>query len=143
MSLKYAWGTATMAEAVPTSAFSKGDLLVYTSASSLSRSPVITTTLDIAGIAMADSTDSINNKVPYLIPDADTVFFSQATANSQMTPGQELDLLYSAADGWVVTTSANTARVVVQRGTKDIQGQSDQSRVLVKLIRHDGKLEHS
>ncbi len=143
MSFTYAWGPALLASAVPASAFSRGDLLVYNSGSSLSLAPPLTTTLDIAGIAMADSNKSVLNQVPYLIPAPETVFFSRATPGSQFTPGYEADLVYAAGTGWTVMPSANTARVAIQRGTQDLLGQSVSSRVLVKLIYHAGALEHS
>lgn len=59
---------------IPSSAFSKGDLICLTSASSFSRiSELMPSGGDIVGIALSDSNQSIANKVPVLVPSADMV----------------------------------------------------------------------
>ena len=64
----YAGGTTHRnEESIPSSAFSKGDILTYSS-SSLSRHDTQLMGADIAGIALADSIDSIDDKVPFLVP---------------------------------------------------------------------------
>jgi hypothetical protein len=134
---------------IPSSAFSKGDLLCLTSASSLSRiSEVFPSGGDIVGIAMADSTQSISNKVPVMIPSADMVFLASCNSatGTGMTSGQEFDVSFAAANGrYYVDTSANSVRAVVVRGTigANALDQSVHSQVLVKLIRHAGNLELS
>lgn len=124
------------AEAIPSSAFSKGDILCYDSNSSLSRMPAtFPGTLPLAGVALSASTASINNKVVYLIPDADTVFWSDATAGSQFTPGEAFDFEYTGGR-FFLSTSQNTAIGVVQPpGTSGTGDQSIRSRVQVKLSR--------
>ena len=130
-SLWYAYGPKEMREAVPASAFSAGDVLCYDSNSSLSRMPV-KFTLPVAGVACSASTASANNKVAYIVPEADTVFWSECTTGSQMTEGEPLDLEYTSAR-FMVSTSNNTGTVKIARGTQDVGGQSLQSRVLVKF----------
>lgn len=132
-SLWYAYGPRETREAVPSSAFSAGDVLCYDSNSSLSRMPAnFPVSLPLAGIARSASTASINNKVVYEVPQADTVYWSEATTGSQMTEGEPLDLEYTSAL-FMVSTSNNTGTVRIVRGTQDADGQSVQSRVLVKF----------
>lgn len=128
-SLHYAYGPKEMREAIPASAFSAGDVLCLDSNSSLSRMPA-TFALPVAGIAASASTASANNKVVYVVPLSDTVFWSECTTGSQMTEGEPLDLEYTSSR-FMVTTSSNTDTVRIVRGTQDIGGQSLQSRVLV------------
>lgn len=143
--LHYAYGPpGTVEHAIPVSAFSEGDLVMYDSASSLSRiNELCPSGMDIAGVALSASTASYRNKVPYLIPHADTIFWSECTTGSQFTPGEEFDFEYTSAR-FMLTTSANSVRATVQRGTQDISGQTSTiSRVLIKLIQHAGNFEHS
>lgn len=75
MAFWHAYGPYEMGEGKPASAFSKGDILVYTSASSLSRADnTATGTGDIAGVATADSTQSVRDLVTFVKVNADTVF---------------------------------------------------------------------
>lgn len=133
----------------PVSAFSKGDLLTLTSASSLSRiSELMVSGNDIYGIALADSNQSIDNRVPVLIPSADMVFLASTNSatGTGMTTGQEFDVIFAAANGrYYVEPSANSVRAVIVRGTIGAMAldQSVHSQVLVKLIRHAGNLELS
>lgn len=132
-SLWHAYGPKEMREAVPSSAFSAGDVLCFDSNSSLSRMPA-DFGLPVAGVAASASTSSANNKVPYIVPQADSVFWSECTTGSQMTPGELLDLEYTSAR-FMVSTSQNTGTVTIERNSEDIGGQSVQSRVLVKFVR--------
>lgn len=142
-SLWYASGPYRTAEAVPVSAFSQGDLLCYNSASSLSRMGVnFPSGLDIAGVALSSSTASIANKCLYLLPDPGTIFWSECTTGSQFTPGYDADFEYTSSR-FMVSTSATTARCVIEPpGSADINS-STQSRVLIRLITNAGNTEHS
>lgn len=146
--LWYASGGYSTEQGKPASAFSKGDLLMLDSSSSWSRVPSVATGTsdDIAGIALCDSTQSIDDKVPVLIPEDDTLFWaSLATDLSSATVGASAEFFFDATDNnryYVDTTSANTSRAVIVRGTVDID-QSVQSKALVRLIYNAGNLTFS
>jgi len=133
MTFIHARGPVEYDTGIPSSAFSKGDLLQYDSASSLSRWNVLLTAGTLAGVALADSLESLGNQVPYAIARPETIWISTATTGSQFTPGEKLDVEYTGAV-FRVSTSANTPAVVVAAGgnSTDMIG-SDSSRVLVSF----------
>lgn len=144
MAFWYAYGPKEMVEAKPSSAFSKGDILCYTSASSLSLSPPTAASIDIAGVATADSTQSVRNLVTFIKANSDTVWWADVNAGSAQTRGALSALSYTAAGGHeVLSTGTASNRVVIERGPAEIEGQSVQSRVQVRFIGHDGNLAHS
>jgi len=136
----YAGGDYTTEQAKPASAFSKGDLLMLDSSSSLSRIPSVATGTygnDIVGVALCDSDQSLNGFVPYLVPQRDTEFwasYSSAVA-SNMLPGQECDAFFAVANGryYLTNASSNSGIAVIVRGNADIS-QSVQSKVKVRLM---------
>ena len=133
--LWYARGPHNGKEAIPASAFSRGDILMYTSESSLSRYNELGTAANvIAGVALADSDQSFNNKVPYLIAEIGTVFWSRATPASSYTPGEQVDFDVDGAGRPVVVNSQTTPAFVVEEVTVDIAGQSAQSVILGRFI---------
>lgn len=144
--LWYARGTYKTRTAVAASAFSKGDLLMYDSSSSLSRWDVrFPSGAKIAGVALADSLDSFtDNKVPYIVPDADTVFWSRVTPTSAFTPGLEVDLVPDAAGRPVADTSSNSARFVFEEIGNSLPDQSTQSYGMGRILSSTtANLEHS
>lgn len=149
MSFVLASGGVLREEFKPASTFTRGDLLTLDSASSLSRiNELMVTGNDILGVAASNSAQSINNKVVVEIPRADTLWWASchSATGSAMTPGQEFDVSYAIANGGqYVTTSTDSVRVVIVRGTAghNAVDQSVESKVLCKLIYHAGNLEIS
>lgn len=135
MALWPAWGDFETGEGKPSSAFSKGDLLCYTSASSLSRvADAIIAAPRLAGIANADSTQSVNNLVMYTKITPNVVFWSDATAGSTYTRGADVNFNFATANRrYVANTSAGTVLAICERDIADIEGQSVQSRILVRF----------
>lgn len=124
-----------MAEGVPASTFSKGDILVFNSNSSLSRPAYAALdSLPIAGVAAADSWQSWNNKVPYWVADPETVWWSAATQGSAHTKGQILDFDVNAAGRPVAVASVATPRFVVEEHQSQMADASVQSKVLGRFL---------
>jgi hypothetical protein len=142
--LWYASGPYEMDEAIPSSAFSEGDVLVYDSNSSLSQWDITEGAGDIVGVAATDSLNSFNDKCSYVKALPLTVFWSIATAGSAFTAGEEVDVDVDAAGRPVLVTSANTARFVVELNTAllDDVAPSTQSRQRVRFLTHSGLVEH-
>ena len=147
MAFTYASGTYQTIEGKPVSAFTRGDLLTLTSVSSLSRiNELMVSGNDIIGVALANSSQSVNNLVPVLVPNPDCTFWASfhSASNSAVSVGAELDVSYGIPNGGqYVTTSADSVRVAVVRGVVGVHAvdQSIESRVLVRLISHAGNLE--
>ena len=149
----YARGkTHEFAEAIPSSAFSKGDLLTLDSNSSLSRvEETFTSSADtIVGVATSGSDASINDRVGYIIPGPDTLFWASVQSNdaTALVPGLECDIRFALGDRryYVDPSSANTKNVVISRGNTGVGAidQSVQSTVQVRFLTHTGvTLEYS
>lgn len=136
--LWYAAGPEHVSEGIPASAFSKGDFLVYNSASSLSRLQTSTNSLgaaiaDIVGIAMADSLESINNKVPYLVLQENTVLWSDCTTGSQFSRGEGVDFEYTGATFRVTTSQITPIAYIQAHGASNDIIDSNASRVKVLM----------
>ena len=134
MSLYYASGPERYSTGIPSSAFSKGDLLVYTSASSLSRLQTSTNSLGaaiagIVGVALSTSLESIDNQVPYLVLAHNTVLWSDCTTGSQMTRGEPLDLEYTGATFRVTTSAITPLFIIDANGASNDVIDSNNSRV--------------
>ena len=112
MGLRYAKGPYRESTGIPSSAFSKGDVLVYNSASSLSRMSDLGQDGAIIGVAKADSLESLDNLVPFVVALPGTVFWSDATAGGQFDGGDKRDLERTSAN-FIVHTSTNTPLVVI------------------------------
>lgn len=127
------------------SAFSKGMLLGYNTDSKLSELNLLAAvgTARIAGVAKADSTESIDSEVPFIVAHPDTLFHADIPDNiaSQFTDGERLDVVkadanISAVSGdHVVGNSTSTARIAIAaRGDHRNVIDSDRSRVVVSLL---------
>lgn len=131
--LRYANGPYEEDTRAAGSAFSKGDVLMLTGASLLSRSPALLAAGEVVGIALADSTESLNQLVPYLKLTQNTLLRASTLTNiSMLSLGERRGLDYSSAFGFRVNASAATSEVVVARGYDTIR-PSDASEVLVKI----------
>ena len=138
----YAGGeTHVIESSIPSSAFSKGDILAFTSTSSISRaSEVFVAGENYAGVALSDSVDSLNDQVPYLVPGQDTLFWGslQSADATALTPGLHCDIGFDVAEGryFVDPSSTNSLRAVIIRGNAGVGSvdQSVQSKVLCRLI---------
>lgn len=129
--LRYAHGPDRISTGIPSSAFSKGHPLVFDSASSLSGVPVdFPTTALIVGVAMASSLESVDNRVPFVVAQRDTVWTASSATNSQFTPGERLDLELVTGN-FRVATSANTGTVIIDTFGGSVDVRSDVSEVRV------------
>jgi hypothetical protein len=139
MAVLPARGVGEIREAGVGSAFSRGDVLVLNASSNLSRAPD-TTAIDRVGVALANSTDSILNKVTYAVPGADQIFWASIVPGQIWTVGSIATISYSAASGYHTSTATLSGfPVTVVAGTAETN-QSGESRVLVQFIRHDGNI---
>lgn len=145
----YARGvTHEFQEAIPSSAFSKGDLLTLDSNSSYSRvDEVFNTSADtIFGVATSDSDQSINDRVGAIIPGPDTVFWAsvQSADPTLQTVGLECDVGFDVAERryFVDPSSTNSTRVVIVNGDVGVGAvaQSVQSTVQVRFVFNVGSL---
>jgi hypothetical protein len=141
----YASGPYRTAEIIASSAFSKGDLLTLTSASSLSRlNPGAATTATQYAVALSDSTNSISNKCSVIEIQPTTRFWSRTTSGVTLIRGEESGISFAAtAPGrYWVDESTTTSIVVVHNGTAEID-QSVQSKVIVGFKYADSELDLS
>lgn len=144
--LRYADGPYRESAAIASSAFSKGDVLMLGSNSSLSRlNTLVTSGVTIMGVALADSTESRSDqKVPYILALDDTAFYSDCTPGTQFSPGDQRDLEFDTTNRFRVATSTNTVRVKIAQdgGTQDVRGQSGKSTVKVYFIDGSDNIEY-
>lgn len=140
--LIYAFGPADIDEGVPASAFSRGDLLVFDSSSSLSKADVTVNGYVIAGVALADSNKSFRDQVPYILAGDSTVFWSNVTAGvSNLTAGALVDFDLDGASHPTLASSGNTARAIVERPLGMMKQTSGTTRILIRLVRNSGLAE--
>lgn len=139
MTFTYARGPHMSSTAVPSSAFSKGDLLEYNGNSSLSRlrEPGGSATASgIIGVAEASSLESLNDQVPYTLALEGTVFLASAISTSQLNPGDKRDVGYTDSfpdTRFVVHSSTNTPQVVIMPPGSEDMIDSARSVVLVRF----------
>lgn len=136
--LWYASGPCRRDERIPGSAFSKGDLLALDSNSSLSRlNPYAAAASSVYGVATADSTDSIRNKVGCIVIQPNTYFWAALTAGQTPVTGTDSGISFATGltGRYEVDGSTTSALVGVVEGT-DRLDQSVQSKVLVQFKSH-------
>lgn len=115
MALYYHSGPHIVEHGKPKSAFSKGDLLEVDSASSLSYADALFAGANVfIGVALSSSTESVSDKVPYLLANDDTRFWvtAAAAAANAVSKFSVVDLTPVSGD-WEVTNSGNTAMALV------------------------------
>ena len=138
--LRYAKGDYDTREVKPSSAFSKGDVLMLTSVSSVSRiNPyAISTTNFVAGVALSESIDSIADKVVVLVPKDDTEFWIPVAAGSTLTAGATSGLSFVVGTSrYYAEDSGSTKVVVITAGVADCD-QSTVSKVRGKILSSGG-----
>ena len=120
----------------------QGHILLFDVGSTVSKLGPNADEADIAGIALADSDQSINALIPVLLPDGADVFLSDSTAGTAFVIGaeQDVDIFNSRHQ---VAASTNTPRVVIVKATGGVLGQSNRSAVLCKFIYHSGLIDLS
>lgn len=132
-------------EFIPSSAFSKGDLVQLDSASSVSGIDTASPP-DILGVAMQDSVDSIRDRCVICVPRPSSVFLSVSTPGADLPVGAEVDFDVDGDGRPVVVASTDTPRIVIVKGhdaESEVGGLSDQSRVYVRLMYNADELELS
>jgi len=115
MALYYHSGPHIVEHGKPKSAFSRGDLLEVDSASSLSYADALFAGANVfVGVALSSSTESVSDKVPYLIAHPDTRFWITSTAAvaNAVSKFSVVDLTPVSGD-WELTNSGNTAMALV------------------------------
>ena len=96
MALTYAGGPLKIKNSRPKSAFSRGDVIMFDSASSLSfANPLGTAASEYAGVAISSSTESYRSKVPYIVAQPMTEFWVTIAAGSAVSEGFNYDLVPS------------------------------------------------
>jgi hypothetical protein len=134
---------AVIESAVSGSKFSRGDLVLFIGSKVSKVNILVESGGDTGGIALSDSDELINSKLAVLLPGADDVFLADAVAGNTLARGAEVDLNENAAGRHYVVASTGTVRVVVVKGSDEVLGQSDKSRVLIKFIYHASQIDLS
>ena len=134
-------GEPAIQESTATSAFSRGDILMFDVGSTISRIVGVFGS-DIAGVALGASNESINGLIPFIAPDGADVFQSTVTAGNASIQGAEVDVEFDSGRP-IVVASTNTPRVVIVKAATEVLNQSDASTVLVKFISHSGNIDLS
>jgi hypothetical protein len=117
MALFYAGGPREIEHGKPASAFSRGDLLMFNSGSSISQCDNLFVAGGIiAGVALSMSTESVADKVPYIVAKPDTRFWVQAAPDvaGAAQRGNVSDLSIMATDGWELVSSTKSAIALVR-----------------------------
>jgi hypothetical protein len=128
MALYYAYGPYRIRNIRPKSAFSRGDVVQYDSASSLSYANPLIGTSEYAGVALSSSTESYRSKVPYVVIQPGTGFWTTIAVGSAVSEGFPYDLVPVSGD-WEIATSSTTPRVVVSKDqtNADVQRRNTES----------------
>lgn len=124
--------TETIYEGTPASAFSRGDA-VGGSLAAVARL-ADNSTAGLLGFALADSNKSINGKVPVSVPtNTAQVFWADVASGATMASGESVFFARNAATGFrAVSTATSVGLGYVVKGVTEVEGQSGQSRILVR-----------
>jgi len=141
----HASGPVNYREIIAASAFSKGDILALDSSSSLSRlNPYAITAGAVFGVAVSDSTNSINNVcvVAEILPGSK--WWSRTTSGVTLIRGEEsgVSFVATAPGRYWVDESTTTNAVVIDFGTAEVD-QSVESKVIVRFKYADSELDLS
>ena len=129
-------GDIEILSAKPASAFSRGDLLMFTSASSLSGMNLLQpSTASIAGVALSASTESYRDEVSYAVAKPNTTFnISLATSleGSDVTVGERHDI--GAFNAYFSLESSQLSLRAIITNIDNIAADSGRSYVQVRLL---------
>ena len=131
----YCGGPYRGGTAKPSSAFSRGGLIMLDSTSSLSGAPALPAASQIFAVAEASSLESLDDQVPYTEVLPGTIFWSDLSSGavSDYTRGLNRDVILLGGN-WYTTSSANTPSVRIDmRGDFSETIDSGVSRIRVQF----------
>jgi hypothetical protein len=126
-------GDGRVMEVVASGTVTRGDILSGTPLAAARN----TTRLPILGVALADSTKSINGKITVALPGADQAFFCDVPNASTLAAGDEIIFTRNGGTGKfeALPRGATAIEGRVLRGVNDITQVAGARKVLVQIVR--------